>query len=128
MEEQESFDRVPRNHGYGTELVDKNQQLETVNEESIQDEVSIMENSPNNAHANTYIEIVAERDESGQPLSILEVDLVISREKGKETRRLEMNFAGIDLEKKEMIEKSVSISRENFEILKHFFCHLDWNS
>lgn len=128
MEEQESFDRVPRNHGYGTELVDKNQQLETVNEEPIQDEVSIMENSPNNAHANTYIEIVAERDESGQPLSILEVDLVISREKGKETRRLEMNFAGIDLEKKEMIEKSVSISRENFEILKHFFCHLDWNS
>ena len=73
-------------------------------------------------------QIVAERDESCQPLSILEVDLVISREKGKETRRLEMNFAGIDLEKKEMIEKSVSISRENFEILKHFFCHLDWNS
>lgn len=128
MEEQESFDRMPRNHGYGTELVDKNQQLETINEEEVQNDVTPEVSHSKNPHANTYIEIVAETDETGQPVSILEVDLVISREKGRETRRLEMNFAGIDMTKKEMIEKSVSISRENFEILKHFFCNLDWNS
>jgi hypothetical protein len=82
----------------------------------------------NNLHPSTYIELIVEKDASGAPLSVLEVDLVISREKGKETRKLAMNFAGIDIVKKEMIEKSVSIDRENFEVLKNFFCKLDWNS
>jgi hypothetical protein len=82
----------------------------------------------NNLHPSTYIELIVEKDASGAPLSVLEVDLVISREKGKETRKLAMNFAGIDMVKKEMIEKSVSIDRENFEVLKNFFCKLDWNS
>ncbi len=76
----------------------------------------------------TYIEIISEKDDAGQPISILEVDLVISREKGKETRRLSLSFAGIDLEKKEMIEKSVNIDEDNFERLKNFFCNLDWKS
>jgi hypothetical protein len=76
----------------------------------------------------TYIEIITEKDEDGQPVSVLEVDLVISREKGTETRKLSMNFTGIDFEKKEMIEKSVNLDRESFEILKKFFTQLDWNS
>jgi hypothetical protein len=76
----------------------------------------------------TYIEIISEKDENGQPISVLEVDLVISREKGKETRRLSLNFSGIDMVKQEMIEKSVDIDRDNFERLKHFFCNLDWDS
>ena len=76
----------------------------------------------------TYIEIISEKDSDGQPISVLEVDLVISREKGKETRRLSLNFSGIDMVKKEMVEKSVNIDRDNFERLKHFFCNLDWNS
>lgn len=79
-------------------------------------------------HNKTYIEIVAEKDNQGQPLSVLEVDLIISREKGRETRRLSMNFAGIDMEKKEMVEKSINIDRESFEQLKQFFSNLDWNS
>ena len=79
-------------------------------------------------HNATYIEIVSEKDETGQPLSVLEVDLIISREKGKETRRLAMNFAGIDVENQQMIEKSVNINRESFEQLKSFFSNLDWNS
>jgi len=76
----------------------------------------------------TYIEVITEKDVDGQPVSVLEVDLVISREKGTETRRLSMNFTGIDFEKKEMIEKSVNLDRESFEILKKFFTQLDWNS
>lgn len=76
----------------------------------------------------TYVEIITERDEEGQPISVLEVDLVISREKGKETRWLSMNFAGIDFEKKEMVEKSVNLDEESFEALKKFFTQLDWNS
>ena len=79
-------------------------------------------------HNKTYIEIIAEKDSQGQPLSVLEVDLIISREKGRETRRLSMNFAGIDMEKKEMVEKSINIDRESFEQLKQFFSNLDWNS
>jgi hypothetical protein len=39
-----------------------------------------------------------------------------------------MNFAGIDMEKKEMVEKSINIDRESFEQLKQFFSNLDWNS
>lgn len=76
----------------------------------------------------TYIEIITERDDEGQPISVLEVDLVISREKGRETRRLSMNFAGIDFEKKEMIEKTVDLDEQSFETLKEFFSQLDWNS
>jgi hypothetical protein len=76
----------------------------------------------------TYIEVITEKDEEGQPVSVLEVDLVISREKGKETRRLSMSFTGIDFEKKEMIEKSVNLDKESFEFLKKFFTQLDWNS
>tara|TARA_Y100000389_G_C17455170_1_gene517659 strand:+ start:414 stop:836 length:423 start_codon:yes stop_codon:yes gene_type:complete len=79
-------------------------------------------------HNATYIEIISEKDETGQPLSVLEVDLIISREKGKETRRLAMNFTGIDVEKQKMIENSVNINRESFEQLKNFFSNLDWNS
>lgn len=94
---------------------------------------SISENLTNSTllespHNKTYIEIVAEKDSQGQPLSVLEVDLIISREKGRETRRLSMNFAGIDMEKKEMVEKSINIDRESFEQLKQFFSNLDWNS
>ena len=79
-------------------------------------------------HNKTYIEIIAEKDDSGQPLSVLEVDLIISREKGKETRRLSMNFASIDIDKGEMVEESINIDRESFEQLKQFFSNLDWNS
>jgi hypothetical protein len=125
MEEQESFERIPGD-SYGTEYV------ENMEHHDAPQEIVASENmgptKSDSPHANTYIEIISEKDESGQPLSVLEVDLVISREKGRETRRLEMNFAGIDVEKKQMIEKSVSIDRQNFEILKNFFCNLDWNS
>ena len=76
----------------------------------------------------TYIEVVTEKDESGQPISVLEVDLVISREKGQETRRLSLNFAEVDVKNQEMVEKSVNIDRESFEVLKKYFCQLDWNS
>ena len=86
------------------------------------------DNNNTNNHNATYIEIISEKDEMGQPLSVLEVDLIISREKGKETRRLAMNFAGIDVENQQMIEKSVNINRESFEQLKNFFSNLDWNS
>jgi len=91
-------------------------------------------NNPNNNNPNnnnlpsTYIEIITEKDEQGQPTSVLEVDLVISREKGKETRKLSMNFAGIDFEKNEMVEKSIDLDKDSFEHLKRFFSQLDWNS
>lgn len=124
MEEQESFERIPGD-SYGTEYAE-NMEHHDVPQEIIPPDVELSDKA--GPHANTYIEIISEKDESGQPLSVLEVDLVISREKGRETRRLEMNFAGIDVEKKQMIEKSVSIDRQNFEILKNFFCNLDWNS
>jgi hypothetical protein len=124
MEEQESFERIPGD-SYRTEYVE-NMEHHDVPQEIIPPDVEPSDKA--RPHANTYIEIISEKDESGQPLSVLEVDLVISREKGRETRRLEMNFAGIDVEKKQMIEKSVSIDRQNFEILKNFFCNLDWNS
>jgi hypothetical protein len=83
-----------------------------------------------NVHQNgkTYIEIVASKDESGQPMSVLEVDLIISREKGKENRRLAMNFAEIDVKSKQILEKSVNIDQESFRKLKEFFSNLDWNS
>ena len=77
-------------------------------------------------HNKTYIEIVTEKDATGQPLSVLEVDLIISREKGQETRRLAMSFAGI--ENQQMVEKTVNIDRDSFEKLKLFFSSLDWNS
>jgi hypothetical protein len=77
---------------------------------------------------NTYIEIITEKDKDNQPISVLEVDLIISREKGKETRRLSMNFACIDFEKKEMIEKTVNLDQDSFQVLKNFFTQLDWNS
>jgi len=83
-----------------------------------------------NVHQNgkTYIEIVASKDESGQPMSVLEVDLIISREKGKENRRLAMNFMELDVKSKQIVEKSVNIDQESFRELKEFFSNLDWNS
>tara|TARA_R110001592_G_scaffold92035_8_gene268761 strand:- start:1906 stop:2298 length:393 start_codon:yes stop_codon:yes gene_type:complete len=80
------------------------------------------------SNGKTYIEIVATKDDSGQPMSVLEVDLIISREKGKENRRLAMNFAEIDVASKQIVEKSVNIDRDSFEKLKDFFTNLDWNS
>jgi len=80
------------------------------------------------SNGKTYIEIVATKDDSGQPMSVLEVDLIISREKGKENRRLAMNFAEIDVASKQIVEKSVNIDRDSFEQLKNFFTNLDWNS
>lgn len=79
------------------------------------------------SHPSTYIEIVTEKDESGQPLSVLEVDLIISRERGEEKRNLSINFAGIDVEKKEMVEKSINIGKDNFYVLKKFFSQLEWD-
>jgi hypothetical protein len=103
------------------EVIEEN--IESTNLKQTEDPRSNVSNA-----TSTYIEIVSEKDDAGQPISILEVDLVISREKGKETRRLSLNFAGIDLEEQKMIEKSVNIDRDNFERLKSFFCNLDWNS
>jgi hypothetical protein len=81
-----------------------------------------------NQYSETYLELITERDESNQPLSVLEVDLVISREKGKENRNLSINFTGIDIEKKEMIEKRVTLDKQNFDIIKNFFSQLRWDS
>lgn len=121
MEEQ-GFNRIASNYEYLDE------QKEISSQDNLVESENQIINEYSTPHSDTYIEIITEKDESGQPLSVLEVDLVISREKGKETRRLQINFAGIDVIKKEMIEKSVDIDRQSFERLKHFFCNLDWNS
>jgi hypothetical protein len=110
----------------------ENQQVEETTQETTensqeQNRIHVQSNSAQQKPM-TYIEIVTEKDEQGQPLSVLEVDLVISREKGQETRSLSINFAGIDTEKKELIEKSVSIDEEGFYILKQFFSQLEWNN
>lgn len=95
-----------------------------------QDVQNIREQNVNHGNNNpvTYIEIITEKDESGQPLSVLEVDLIISREKGEEKRSLSINFAGIDTEKKELVEKSVNINQDSFHQLKEFFAQLEWNN
>ncbi len=105
------------------EILSQNIEENSVNPPPPKHMLNTFDNSPS-----TYIEIITEKDEDGQPISVLEVDLVISREKGKETRRLSMNFAGIDFEKKEMIEKAVNLDRDSFDLLKKFFTQLDWNS
>jgi hypothetical protein len=107
------------NSSYGESLETPGNIVNEVEEEDAYD------SSPNEK---TYIEIVASTDESGQPMSVLEVDLIISREKGKENRRLTMNFAEIDEKSKQIIEKSVNINKESFMELKEFFSNLDWNS
>jgi hypothetical protein len=126
--EENGFNRIASNYEYLDENNEKNENNESNNHQNLesQDNQDFVEH--NSPHSETYIEIITEKDESGQPLSVLEVDLVISREKGRETRRLQINFAGIDMTKKEMVEKSVDIDRHSFERLKHFFCNLDWNS
>jgi len=106
---------------YGESLETSSNIVNEVNEEVVYNKNS----SPNEK---TYIEIVASTDDSGQPMSVLEVDLIISREKGKENRRLTMNFAEIDEKSKQIIEKSVNINKESFMQLKEFFSNLDWNS
>lgn len=106
---------------YGESLETPSNIVNEVNEEVVYNKNS----SPNEK---TYIEIVASTDDSGQPMSVLEVDLIISREKGKENRRLTMNFAEIDEKSKQIIEKSVNINKESFMQLKEFFSNLDWNS
>lgn len=106
-----------------TDTVESN----SVVENGLQNPEGEVVKSPN-SHGRTYIEIVATRDESGQPMSVLEVDLIISREKGKENRRLTMNFAEIDEASKQIVEKSVNIDRGSFNELKEFFSNLDWNS
>ena len=118
--EEENYNRVSSNYEFLEEEGNNN----LTNKSETFEHQDIVEGT----HSSTYIEVITERDSEGQPLSVLEVDLVISREKGKETRRLQINFTGIDMEKKEMVEKSVNIDRQSFERLKHFFCNLDWNS
>jgi len=105
---------------YGQQITDT---LKTVPKEESQ---TTTQEYQNVNHNKTYIEIVTEKDATGQPLSVLEVDLIISREKGQETRRLAMSFAGI--ENQQMVEKTVNIDRDSFEKLKLFFSSLDWNS
>lgn len=111
--------RMP-DSSYGQQIADT---LQTVSKEEIQ---TTTQETQNVSHNKTYIEIITEKDPTGQPLSVLEVDLIISREKGQETRRLAMNFAGI--ENQQMVEKTVNIDRDSFEKLKLFFSNLDWNS
>lgn len=114
-----SSNRMP-DSSYGQQIADT---LQTVSKEEIQ---TTTQETQNVSHNKTYIEIITEKDPTGQPLSVLEVDLIISREKGQETRRLAMNFAGI--ENQQMVEKTVNIDRDSFEKLKLFFSNLDWNS
>jgi hypothetical protein len=76
----------------------------------------------------TYIEIVTKIDEEHRPVSVLEIDLVISREKGQEYRSLSINFAEIDSVKQELIEKSISLNEDSFYVLKQFFSQLEWNN
>lgn len=110
------------------ETINNNENLSHQKHENINPPPPIHVFNSNKGLPSTYIEIITEIDEENQPISVLEVDLVISREKGKETRKLSMNFAGIDLSKKEMIEKSINLDQESFENLKRFFTQLDWNS
>lgn len=114
-----SSNRMP-DSSYGQQIADT---LQTVSKEEIQPTTQETQSAN---HNKTYIEIITEKDATGQPLSVLEVDLIISREKGQETRRLAMNFAGI--ENQQMVEKTVNIDRDSFEKLKLFFSNLDWNS
>jgi hypothetical protein len=109
------------NSSYGESLEAPGNIVNEVNEE-------VAYNKNSSPNEKTYIEIVASTDDSGQPMSVLEVDLIISREKGKENRRLTMNFAEIDEKSKQIIEKSVNINKESFMQLKEFFSNLDWNS
>lgn len=109
------------NSSYGESLEVPGNIVNEVNEE-------VAYNKNSSPNEKTYIEIVASTDDSGQPMSVLEVDLIISREKGKENRRLTMNFAEIDEKSKQIIEKSVNINKESFMQLKEFFSNLDWNS
>jgi hypothetical protein len=110
------------------ETINNNENLSNQEHENVNPPPPVHMLNLNKGLPSTYIEIITEKDSDGQPISVLEVDLVISREKGKETRKLSMNFAGIDLEKKEMIEKSVNLDQESFDVLKKFFTQLDWNS
>lgn len=120
--------RMPESN-YGQQITDtlktvSKEEIETTQESQFVSVNKEIETGVN--HNKTYIEIITEKDATGQPLSVLEVDLIISREKGQETRRLAMNFAGI--ENQEMIEKTVNIDKDSFEELKLFFSNLDWNS
>jgi len=109
-----------------TDTIEPNNIVENVTNNPV--EMNNNSESTPKSHGRTYIEIVATKDEAGQPMSVLEVDLIISREKGKESRRLTMNFAEIDEASKQIVEKSVNIDRDSFNELKEFFSNLDWNS
>ena len=117
-------ERVP-NSSYGESIDSPSTVLQT---ESVVMSTDLSDATNVHQNGKTYIEIVASKDESGQPMSVLEVDLIISREKGKENRRLAMNFAEIDVKSKQILEKSVNIDQESFRKLKEFFSNLDWNS
>ena len=58
---------------------------------------------------------------------ILELDLVVFREKGEQTRYLSISFAQPD-EKGNMKSVSINLNEESFQNVKKFFEQLDWQS
>jgi hypothetical protein len=58
---------------------------------------------------------------------LLELDLVVFREKGEQTRYLNLSFAQPD-ENGVMKSVSVNLNEESFNNIREFFKQLDWNS
>jgi hypothetical protein len=58
---------------------------------------------------------------------LLELDLVVFREKGEQTRYLHLSFAQPD-ENNNMKSVSVNLNEESFKTIQEFFKQLDWNS
>lgn len=57
----------------------------------------------------------------------LELDLVVFREKGEQTRYLNLSFAQPD-ENNETKSVSINLNEESFNTIREFFKQLDWNS
>ncbi len=66
-------------------------------------------------------------DPSNPSSGVLELDLVVFREKGEQTRYLSITFSQKD-EKGEPASVSINLNEESFNSIREYFKNLDWNS
>lgn len=66
-------------------------------------------------------------DQSNPASGTLELDLVVFREKGEQTRCLNITF-GQKNGNNEPSSVSISLNEESFNSIKEYFKNLDWNS
>lgn len=90
------------------------------------DVVSSVMNSSKKNHMNTFVSIGSDAQEND---SLIELDLVYVREKGREERFLKIELSGHNIthpERPQQYAIKVVNSKEEFDKLKNFFAQLEW--